>query len=123
MYKRGVAMRWIFCLCLLLLLPVLAACGGDEADVRVKQFGGEDFMTMSAEDAAVIKAALADAVWLEENTDCLHDCVLLVDGEKLNYHADCGTFNGSRKSFSLSEDERAAVNDVLDNYVPFPVWP
>lgn len=123
MYKRGVTMRRIFSLCLLILLPALAACGGDEAAVRIKQFGGEDFMPMSAEDAAVIEAALADAVWLEENTDCLHDCVLLVDGEKLNYHADCGTFNGSQQSFSLSDDERAAVNAVLANYVPFPVWP
>ncbi len=116
-------MRKVLGLCLLILLSVLAACGGDEAAVSVKQFGGKDFVPMSAEDAAVIETVLADAVWLEGNTDCLHDCVLLVDGEKLNYHADCGTFNGSQQSFSLSDDGRAAVNAVLANYVPFPVWP
>lgn len=66
-------------------------------------------------DAAVISELIKDAAWQDGTTDCLSSHVFTVEGESLQYHAECGTFNdpANNRHFKLSEEQRDMVNTML----------
>ena len=57
--------------------------------------------------------------WMEGTGDCLDDCIIFMDGEEIQYHSDCGTFNDTvnEKSLHLAEEQLAVVNAILDKYI------
>ena len=57
--------------------------------------------------------------WMEGTGDCANDCIIFMDGEKINYHSDCGTFNDTvnEKRLHLTEEQQAEVNAILEKYI------
>lgn len=88
---------------------------------------------LTDEDAAALAEIVENGSWVDPPTDCAYDCVVNLGGRLLYYHSECGTFNelsidnasamsaqaqemGGR-SLSLSEDEQAGVNAILEQYI------
>lgn len=78
---------------------------------------GSAAIELREEDAAVISGYL-EGEWINDLTDCLHDCVLNIDGKQLRYHSDCGTFTDMEnvRTLTVSEEDRIAINKILENY-------
>ena len=79
----------------------------------------EEAVKLSAEDAAVIVGLLGSGKWMEGTGDCLNDCIIFMDGEEIQYHSDCGTFNDTvnEKRLHLTEEQQAEVNVILGEYL------
>lgn len=94
-----------------------------KAQGSVARIGGgslQNAVELSAEDAAMIARLLETENWNTGGTsDCIHDCVVTVDGKSVYYHSDCGTFNdeADQRSLSLPEEEQTALNAVLSKYI------
>lgn len=74
-------------------------------------------------DAAVISGLVNAADWQDGTTDCIGSHVFMIEGENLQYHAECGTFNdpGNNRHFTLAEEQRGSVNVLLIKYIQLPV--
>ena len=94
------------------------------ADIQVSDMlNGGSLVTVSREDASVLRAFLASGEWDEGTSDCLDNCELIFDGNDIvntvRYHSDCGTFNDSvyGRHLSLREEDKAEVNTILEKYI------
>ena len=66
-----------------------------------------------------ILAMLQSGEWQEGTADCFHDCFILINGDELNYHSDCGTINDekSEKRLVLTEEDKETLNAILQQYI------
>ncbi|MDE7202278.1 MAG: M56 family metallopeptidase [Lachnospiraceae bacterium] len=90
------------------------------ADMQVSDIlNGSSPITISREDASVLRVFLESGEWGDGTSDCLDNCELIFDGNTVKYHSDCGTFNDSvyNRHISLSEENRTEVNAVLEKYI------
>lgn len=62
-----------------------------------------------------IISVLDKGSWSDDVTQCASDFTFELSGRKIYYHSVCGTFNDvtNRQHMSLSEEERARVNQLL----------
>ncbi len=76
-------------------------------------------VTISSEDATILRDILESGEWNEGTGDCIDNCELVFDGNTVRYHSGCGTFNDSVyvRSISLSEEDKAEVNAILEKYI------
>lgn len=78
---------------------------------------GEDApgRTLSQEDAAKLQSIFQAGEWTEGTADCLSDYRLVLAGQTVYFHSDCGTFNDveNQRSFSVSEEDRDTILAVL----------
>ena len=74
---------------------------------------------LSEEEAKVIFEILENGEWTNDLSACASDCSLVVSGNTLTYHFECGTFNDSQnqKSLTTDEDTKKVINNILENYV------
>ena len=71
------------------------------------------------EEEDVVEALLKGGEWQEGAANCAKDCVILVNGDKIRYHSECGTFNDSKgkKHLELAESDKEALNAILGRYI------
>ena len=76
-------------------------------------------VTISREDASVLRAFLESEEWDEGIGRCANDYELIFDGNTVRYHSDCGTFNDFVNNWyiELSEEDKAEVNAILEKYI------
>lgn len=79
----------------------------------------EEAKELSQEDIATISNILDNGKWIADLTKCESDCVITsADGDEFYYHSACGTFNDNKnyRSLSITEEEMALINSVLNQY-------
>lgn len=71
--------------------------------------------TLPQEDAARLLGIFQAGEWTEGTADCLSDYRLVLAGQTVYFHSDCGTFNDTEneRSFSVSEEDRTAILAML----------
>ena len=78
---------------------------------------GEDSpgWTLSREDASELLRIYQGAKWTDVTADCLNDYRLVIAGETVYFHSDCGTFNDNKnnRSFTVPEEDRTAILAML----------
>ena len=88
---------------------------------------------ISDEDGTTLSQIVNGSTWKEEPTDCVSDCLLVLNGDFLYYNSENGILNThnksgatihfnngsneSEKSLVLSEEDRATVNAILEKYI------
>ena len=90
------------------------------ADIQVSDIvNGSSPVTISKEDASVLRAIFESEEWDEGTSDCLDNCELIFDGNTVRYHSDCGTFNDSiyNRHLLLGEEDKTEVNAILEKYI------
>lgn len=90
------------------------------ADVRVSNILTDNaWVTISGEDAVMLRDIFESGKWEEGTGDCLDNCLLVFDGAMLKYHSDCGTINDSvyDRHIRLSDENREDVNTILETYI------
>ncbi len=105
--------------CFLLCLVLLVGCKAT-AEASVAQTSGDSTVKpLSSQDAATLSELVSGKKWSEGTPDCLCDCVLVVEGETLYYHSDCGSLSnyGKEQSLTLTDDEQVRLNQILEKYV------
>ncbi len=83
-------------------------------------FNDKENKALSGADGdAILNILNSVTEWVESTSDCLNDCIITINGKEIAYHSDCGTFNdgGYGKSFTVSEEEREKINEILEKYV------
>ncbi len=76
---------------------------------------GEMF-ELTENEAKAIEAILTGK-WSFGISDCLSDIkIVTTDGKEVNYHSDCGTFNGTETSLTTDEETMNNINDILAKY-------
>ena len=112
---------------LILLLAVLVAIacttrgGADEhetvAVVTVTAAGQS--ATLSAEDSAVVMAALDGRGWINDQYKCESDVRVSCDGRSYYYHSECGSFNdpAGKRGLKLSDEAQEQLNTMFARYV------
>ncbi len=94
----------------------------------VKRFDSDEKMKMSEEDADAVSNIVFGIEWKEGGTDCVFDAQIDINGFLLKYHSSCGSLNhitpvyyshsrSAPYSFVLGEEERAALNSILESYI------
>lgn len=100
------------------------------------EIGRETFklaVEISEKDANILSQIINSYTWEEEPANCENDCVINLKGHIIYYHSDCGTFSKynlaemstysakvqevNGKSLMLSEEDRTAVNTILQKYI------
>lgn len=73
--------------------------------------------------AEALREYLRNATWVSEPSDCLYDVMISVDGYVVYYSTHCGSFaNHEHRSYThLSEEDRRAVNALLEGYAEIVV--
>ena len=92
--------------------------------IEVATTGGQT-ATLSEEDAEIILEILENGEWYDEPTECFSDCMIMIGENRLTYHSDCGTFNGSfrretidhRGSLMTDDETQQLINSILEQYV------
>lgn len=90
------------------------------ADVRVSNILTDNaWVTISGEDAVMLRDIFESGKWEEGTGDCLDNCLLVFSGAMLKYHSDCGTINDSvyDRHIRLSDENREDVNAILETYI------
>lgn len=90
------------------------------ADMQVSDiFNGGSPVAISMEDALILRTLLEAGEWEEGTSDCLDNCELIFDENRIRYHSDCGTFNDSvyNRHITLREEDKGEVNAVLEKYI------
>ncbi|MBQ2767715.1 MAG: hypothetical protein IJF49_06525 [Clostridia bacterium] len=102
----------------------------------VGEIGRETFnlsVEISEDDANTLWEIINNGTWKEEPADCENDCVINLKGRWTYYASDSGILNKydlsdmsiysskeqnvSGKSLVLSEEDRLAVNAILEKYI------
>lgn len=67
------------------------------------------------EDASELLRIYQGAKWTDVTADCLNDYRLVIAGETVYFHSDCGTFNDNKnnRSFTVPEEDRTAILAML----------
>lgn len=79
-----------------------------------------NLVAVSREDADMIQAYINLGDWNDEaNTDCLSNCELFFDGQTIEYHSDCGTFNDTvqQRYLRLDDEAKETINKILEKYI------
>lgn len=79
-----------------------------------------NLVAVSREDADMIQAYINLGDWNDEaNTDCLSNCELHFDGQTIEYHSDCGTFNDTvqQRYLRLDDEAKETINKILEKYI------
>ena len=71
------------------------------------------------EQEATILSILQSGEWKEGTADCFNDCFILINGDVVNYHSDCGTINDEKgeKRLVLTADDKETLNAILQRYI------
>ena len=93
-------------------------------EIEVTTLAGETVF-LSSEDAEVLLEILENGEWYDEPTECFSDCQILIGDNRLTYHSECGTFNGSfrgeniyhRGSLMTDDETQQLMNSILEQYV------
>ena len=93
-------------------------------EIEVTTLAGETVF-LSSEDAEVLLEILENGEWYDEPTECFSDCQILIGDNRLTYHSECGTFNGSfrgeniyhRGSLMTDDETQQLINSILEQYV------
>ena len=74
---------------------------------------------LSKQDAEEITEILENGKWIDDLTNCASDCRLVISGNTITYHSECGTFNDSQNQRSLATDKdvKKLINSILEQYV------
>lgn len=75
---------------------------------------------ISKEEALKIMQFLTEGNWDNTGTsDCFNNCILTLNGKRVYYHSDCGTFNDAinEKSLTLDSNQQLIVNTILEKYI------
>ena len=102
----------------------------------VGEIGRETFnlsVEISEDDANALSQIINAGTWKDETTDCERDCVINLKGHMTYYNSESGILNQydlenmsvysskepevSGKSLVLSEEDRAAINAILEKYI------
>lgn len=71
------------------------------------------------EEEDVVGTLIKAGEWQEGTADCANDCAIFVNGDKIRYHSECGTFNdnSNKKHLELAEGDKEALNEILGRYI------
>ena len=88
-------------------------------DISVSRISSANSWPLREEDALLISAFLNRTAWVDDVTNCIMDCKLLVNGAVYEYSTACGVFCdvANYRSLPLEEADRQTVNAVLETYL------
>ncbi len=71
------------------------------------------------EQEAEILAIVQSGEWKKGTADCFNDCFLIINGNIVNYHSDCGTINdeSNEMHMTLTENDKESLNAILEQYI------
>lgn len=77
------------------------------------------YFGLMPEEGETVETLLKNGEWKDGTADCFNDCVVLVNGDEISYHSDCGTFNDSsnERHLELTESDKEALNEILQRYI------
>lgn len=88
-------------------------------DISVSNISSANTWSLREEDALLISAFLNRTAWVDDVTNCIMDCKLLVNGAVYEYSTACGVFCdvANYRSLPLEEADRQTVNAMLEAYL------
>ena len=88
-------------------------------DISVSSISSANSWPLREEDALLVSAFLNRTAWVDDVTNCIMDCKLLVNGAVYEYSTACGVFCDvvNCRSLPLEEADRQTVNAMLEAYL------
>ena len=94
-------------------------------DSVLKVYGTEfglDKLQISEEQAGTVKEIWGNCEWADEVTETVYDYVFIDGDREVRYSYDVGIFNDvtNMKSYILTSELRAEINNIIDHLVVLP---